>query len=312
MLHEKIFNSDSLNDLVSGISPNMTLDILDYYAEHMTRLILQKIFFYEHFHPQTFIKNGLFSNDTPRSCNNNINEFLIPIKISVFSEKAQKLFTDNFYWDLLNKNLTPEKFAEVIVQEEGFENNLIVIISLQIRKEIHNYVYERFENLAKNFEKYEQGKFFNEEKISKKITRKSDDTHKNVITFLFDDNLTKMLGKKRGVNENNESNVNESEYFLPNFLRNNQRKKNKIEVDDKNINISSKGNKSATKDISINVNVNNKNNNNKKSGVKNSGKKTVNIIKGNNNSNNKNNCNAIEHDKQSTTIDENEDREERD
>ena len=41
----------------------VTIDLLDYYADLATKIILDKIYFYEKFHPELLIKEGLFQND---------------------------------------------------------------------------------------------------------------------------------------------------------------------------------------------------------------------------------------------------------
>ena len=159
--------------------------------------------------------------------------------------------------------MTPEKFAENTVKDENLPQEFIMLISYQIRKNIHNYVYDLFKNIAKKYEKYEQINYLGEDKITK-TTRQSEDISKNIPTFIFDAKLSKILGKKRKLNENN---INEEN--LPSFLV------NKKEEKEKNMN--------EVKRIKKMINST----------------KKIQIKKIKNN-------NSIEHDKQSTTMDENE------
>ena len=75
-----------------------------------------------------------------------------------------------------------------------------------------------FKNFSKNFEKYEQINFLGEDKINKS-TRQAEDLGKNIPIFILDTKLSKMLGKKRQLNEN----INEDN--LPSFLINKKRRK---------------------------------------------------------------------------------------
>ena len=125
-------------------------------------------------------------------------------------------------------------------------------------------------NFANNYDKY-----IGDEKIlleQIKITRHSEDTTKNIPTFLFDTKLSKLLGRKRTVklNKNKEYNL------LPKFLKNKK--------DEKKIAIDLKGTKNNSK---MNKKLENKKLENKKP----------------------NNTNMIEHDKQSTTVEECEEKE---
>ena len=256
IIRRNLLNEENPSEYKKGIT-YVTLDLLDYYSELATKVVLDQIYFYDKFHPELFIKKGLFQNFEEN--NGNISEFIIPLEINVNIEGIN--YNDNLNWDLLDIELIPETFAENTVKDENLPNKFILPIAYQIRKGIHNYVFNLFKNFVKNFEKYEQNYFLGEEKINK-TTRKADDLGKNIPIFIFDAKLSQMLGKKRKINENmNEEN-------LPSFLLNKK--------DDKNNNELKKIKKmmnSSTKKIS-----------NKKN----------------------KNMNMIEHDKQSTTMDENE------
>ena len=226
----------------NGVS-YITLDRLDFYSEYATKKILEQIYFYDHFHPEKYFKG---------------NEFYIPININVSSDDEH--YEDNISWNLLNTEITPEIFSEILVNDEKINDKFITLIAFQIRKGIHYYIYDYFKNIATNFYKYDQEKYF-QGLLTDKKTRYSDNNQKKIITFLFDAKLTKLLGKKTKnqtfFDENDSGN-------LPAFLRN------------KNENIKLEKIKEEKK--------------------KNSKNKNQNIV-------------IIEHDKQSTTIDENEEKE---
>ena len=207
----------------------------------------------EKFHPELFIQKGLFQILNSKQSS----EFLIPIEINVAIDGIN--YNDNLNWDLLDTELIPEKFAENTVKDENLLTKFILPIAYQIRKGIHNYVYDLFKNFSKNYEKYEQINFLGEDKISK-VTRHAEDLGKNIRVFIFDTKLSKMLWKKRKVDENmNEEN-------LPSFLINKKEEKNMKEVK------KTKKMMNSTKKISIKKNKN---------------------------------SNLIDHDKQSTTMEEN-------
>ena len=174
-------------------------------------------------------------------------------------------YNDNVNWDLLNNNLIPEIFAENTVRDENLPNTFILPIAYQIRKGIHYYIYELFKNIAKNYEKYEQDDFLGDEKLNKS-TRYSEDIRKNIPIFILDGKLSNMLGKKR----KNWENINEEN--LPSFLVN--KKDEKDENSGKNSTEKRKKNK-----------------------IMNSSKKIL--------SKKNKIVNQIEHDKQSTTMEEN-------
>lgn len=252
IIRTNLINEEDPSKYKKGIS-YVTLDLLDYYADFATKILLDEIYFYEKFHPELLIKKGLFHIiDSEQS-----SEFFIPIEINVNIDGIN--YIDNLNWDLLDKELIPEKFAENTVKDENLPEKFILPIAYQIRKGIRNYVHDLFKNFSKNFEKYEQSNFLGEDKINK-ATRKAEDLGKNIPVFIFDTKLSKMLGKKRKINEK----INEEN--LPSFLINKKEEKNMNEV--KRI----KKMMNSTKKISI-----------KK--IKNS--------------------NLIEHDKQSTTMEEN-------
>ena len=255
IIRRNLINEEDPSKYQKGIT-YVTLDLLDYYSEFATKILLDKIYFYEKFHPELFIKKGLFQIINTKQSS----EFLIPIEINVDIDGTN--YNDNLNWDLLDKELIPEKFAENTVRDEKLPPKFILPIAYQIRKGIHNYIYDLFKNFAKNYEKYEQINFLGEDKISK-ATRHAEDLSKNIPTFIFDARLSKILGKKRKLNENN---INEEN--LPSFLV------NKKEEKEKNMN--------EVKRLKKMINS-----------------KKLQIKK------NKNN-NPIEHDKQSTTMDENE------
>ena len=257
-LREKLLDIENPNEYQKGIS-YVTLDILDFYAEFATKILLDKIYFYDHFHPELLIKKGLFSNFN----NKTINEFFIPIDINISIDGVN--YNDNLNWDILNLDMTPEKFAEILVKDENLNNNFVIPISYQIRRGIHYYIYNLFKNLAYNYDKYiEDEKILGEDKQMKK-TRHSIEGQKNIPTFLFDTKLTDLLGKKRNI----KIDENDDDLYLPQFLRNKR--------EEPNIVIDNKTNKNITKS--------NKN------------KKKAKIMT------------MIEHDKQSTTVEEFEEKE---
>ena len=234
IIRRNLINEEDPSKYQKGIT-YVTLDLLDYYSEFATKILLDEIYFYEKFHPELFIKKGLFQIINTKQSS----EFFIPIEINVDIDGTN--YNDNLNWDLLDKELIPEKFAENTVKDEKLPPKFILPIAYQIRKGIHNYIYDLFKNFAKNYEKYE-------------------DLGKNIPVFIFDTKLSKMLGKKRKVDENlNEEN-------LPSFLINKKEEKNINEV--KKI----KKMMNSTKKISIKKNKN---------------------------------SNLIDHDKQSTTMEEN-------
>ena len=97
-----------------------------------------EIYFYEKFHPELLIKKGLFHIiDSEQS-----SEFFIPIEINVNLDGIN--YIDNLNWDLLDKELIPEKFAENTVKDENLPEKFILPIAYQIRKGIRNYVHDLF------------------------------------------------------------------------------------------------------------------------------------------------------------------------
>ena len=260
LLREKLLDDENPNEYKKGIR-YVTLDRLDFYAEYATKVLLDKIYFYDHFHPELLIQKGLFSDFKV----SNVNEFNIPIDINITIDGIN--YIDNLNWDIINKELTPENLAEVIVKEQKLNKGFIVPISFQIRRGIHYYIYNLFKNLANNYEKYigDEKNLMEEKQI--KITRHSDDVKKYIPTFLFDTKLSKLLGKKRSLDINKKDANN----FLPNFLKNKKKEKNII-IDCKESKNTSKFNK------------------------KNDKKKAKKV-------------NLIEHDKQSTTVEECEEKE---
>ena len=139
------------------------------------------------------IKSGIFSNGKIE------NEFYISITININENGVNYYETLN--WDILNKNLIPEDFAEQIIIDENLSYEYKVIIALQIRKQIKNYVINLFQRCFENFEKYHQKEFLENQRIKRK-----DD--KNIIVFLFDPKLEDLLGNKRKRNNSdNKTNV---------------------------------------------------------------------------------------------------------
>ena len=128
------------------------------------------------------ISSGIFSNGIIE------NEFYIPITININENGVN--YYETFYWDILNKNLIPEDFAEQIIIDEKLPYDYKNIIALQIRKQIKNYVINLFQRCFENFEKYHQKEFLENQRIK----RKED---KNIIIFLFDPKLEDLLGNKR-------------------------------------------------------------------------------------------------------------------
>ena len=257
-LRNILLNKEEPSKYQKGIT-HITLDVLDSYAEFATNILLKEIYFYEKFHPELLIKKGFIFD----CISDKKTEYYIPIEINVSLDNIN--YYENINWDLLDYDLIPEKFAENIVKDEYLPNKFIFPIAYQIRKGIHYYVYELFQNIAKNFEKYGQENYLGDEKLNK-TTRYSEDIKKNIPIFILDGKLSHMLGKKRKVCQS----MNEED--LPSFLVN---KKN----DNKNDKISCEKKK------------------NKK--ILNSSSKKILDIK------NKI-TNQIEHDKQSTTMEENE------
>ena len=241
LIREKLLDEENPNEYQKGIS-YVTLDVLDFYAEYATKILLDKIYFYDHFHPEILIKKGLFSELNTK----NTNEFYVPIDINVSIDGIN--YTDNLNWDLLNKEMTPENFAEIIVKDEKLNNSFIIPISYQIRRGIHYYVYNLFKNFANNYEKY-----IGDEKIlleQIKITRHNEDSKKNIPTFLFDTKLSKLLGKKRIM----KLNINNEDSLLPKFLKN-KKVENNIVIDYKGIKNNSKTNKKLDKKKAKNINM---------------------------------------------------------
>jgi len=258
LIREKLLDEENPNEYQKGIS-YVTLDVLDFYAEYATKILLDKIYFYDHFHPEILIKKGLFSDINTK----NTNEFYVPIDINVSIDDIN--YTDNLNWNLLNQEMTPENFAEIIVKDEKLNNSFIMPISYQIRRGIHYYVYNLFKNFANNYEKY-----IGDEKIlleQIKITRHNEDSKKNIPTFLFDTKLSKLLGKKRII----KSSINNEDNLLPKFLKNKKVETNAV-IDFKGTKNNSKNNKKIDKKKAKNMNM-------------------------------------IEHDKQSTTVEECEEKE---
>ena len=139
------------------------------------------------------IKSGIFSNGKIE------NEFYISITININENGVNYYETLN--WDILNKNLIPEDFAEQIIIDANLPYEYKVIIALQIRKQIKNYVINLFQRCFENFEKYHQKEFLENQRIKRK-----DD--KNIIVFLFDPKLEDLLGNKRKRNNSdNKTNV---------------------------------------------------------------------------------------------------------
>lgn len=252
IIRTNLINEDDPSKYKQGIT-HVTLDLLDYYADLATKIVLDQIYFYEKFNPELLIKKGFFNTDGFEQTF----EFIIPIEINIDLDGVN--YHDNLNWDILDIDLIPENFAENTVRDENLPKKLILPIALQIRKGIHKYIYELFKNFSKNYEKYEQNKYLGENQLNK-VTRQAEDLKKNIPIFILDAKLSKMLGNKRKLNENmNEEN-------LPSFLVNKKDEKNLNEV--KRI------------------------------------KKMMNSTKKIANKKNKN-ANLIEHDKQSTTMEEN-------
>ena len=73
LIMEKVIDEEDPTEYKKGIN-SITLDRLDLYAEWATKTLLDKIYFYDHFHPEILIKKGLFSDIGT----DNVNEFYIP------------------------------------------------------------------------------------------------------------------------------------------------------------------------------------------------------------------------------------------
>ena len=152
------------------------------YADYITSKILEEIYFYDKFKPLKIISSGIFSNGIIE------NEFYISITININENGVN--YYETFYWDILNKNLIPEDFAEQIIIDEKLPYEYKVIIALNIRKQIKNYVINLFKRCYENYEKYHQKEFLENQRIKRK-------EEKNIIIFLFDPKLEDLLGNKR-------------------------------------------------------------------------------------------------------------------
>ena len=93
-------------------------------------------------------------------------------------------------WDILNENFTPEDYAEQLIIDENLPYEFKALISLQIRKQIKNYVFKLLNNYYNNYEKYNQKDYLDNQRIRRK-------EEKNIISFLFDPKLEDLLGNKR-------------------------------------------------------------------------------------------------------------------
>ena len=126
--------------------------------------------------------------------------------------------------------------------DENFPYYLIGNISLQIRKQIKNYVFNLFESFYYKYEKFNQKDY-----LIDYNTRNKKKENKNVITFIFDTKLENLLGNKT----QREKKINKEENFLIQCdsnsiilsksilnLKNNKKKKKKeieqISLSDKN------------------------------------------------------------------------------
>ena len=93
-------------------------------------------------------------------------------------------------WDILNETFTPEDFAEQLIFDENLPYEFKALISLQIRKQIKNYIFKLLNNYYNNYEKYNQKDYLDNQRIRRK-------EEKNIISFLFDPKLEDLLGNKR-------------------------------------------------------------------------------------------------------------------
>jgi hypothetical protein len=82
-------------------------------------------------------------------------------------------------WDILNETFTPEDYAEQLIIDENLPYEFKALISLQIRKQIKNYIFKLFNNYYNNYEKYNQKDYLDNQRIRRK-------EEKNIISFLFD------------------------------------------------------------------------------------------------------------------------------
>lgn len=163
-------------------------------------------------------------------------EFFIPIHINLLMEGEK--YEDDINWNIFNTEMTPEIFAEILVNDEKISNRFITPIAMQIRKEIHYFVFDLLKNISNTFDKYNQEKYLNEDNHNKN-TRYSEDNKKGVVTFLFDAKLTKLLGKKTKKMLNNNNDVE----ILPEFLRNKRKCENLREI------LENEGNRKSNKKI---------------------------------------------------------------
>ena len=93
-------------------------------------------------------------------------------------------------WDILNETFTPEDFAEQLIIDENLPYEFKALISLQIRKQIKNYIFKLLNNYYNNYEKYNQKYYLDNQRIRRK-------EEKNIISYLFDPKLEDLLGNKR-------------------------------------------------------------------------------------------------------------------
>jgi hypothetical protein len=93
-------------------------------------------------------------------------------------------------WDILNETFTPEDYAEQLIIDENLPYEFKALISLQIRKQIKNYIFKLLNNYYNNYEKYNQKDYLDNQRIRRK-------EEKNIISFLFDPKLEDLLGNKR-------------------------------------------------------------------------------------------------------------------
>ena len=93
-------------------------------------------------------------------------------------------------WDILNETFTPEDYAEQLIIYENLPYEFKALISLQIRKQIKNYIFKLLNNYYNNYEKYNQKDYLDNQRIRRK-------EEKNIISFLFDPKLEDLLGNKR-------------------------------------------------------------------------------------------------------------------
>ena len=132
IIRRNLLNEENPSEYKKGIT-YVTLDLLDYYSELATKVVLDQIYFYDKFHPELFIKKGLFQNFEEN--NGNISEFIIPLEINVNIEGIN--YNDNLNWDLLDietLNLYPKHSQKILLRMKIYQINLYFLLLTKYEK----------------------------------------------------------------------------------------------------------------------------------------------------------------------------------